>query len=144
MVDVKIKIPKATEATRTPESLQQVTYWSGSALPRSRAGTCRRTRWTRLLAWSERQSCTTHRSCRGWDCRVLRKTQEGKQTVSKRPMQLFFLGGFLPPESFHFAAPVSVRLQVSPAKPSVQMQMNGSSPIPVTHVPPLWQTFTWQ
>lgn len=42
------------------------------------------------------------------------------------------------------AVPVSVRLQVSPPKPSAQIQTNGSSPTPVTHVAPLWQTFTLQ
>lgn len=40
--------------------------------------------------------------------------------------------------------PVSVKLQVSPPKPSAQIQMNRSSPTPVTHVPPLWQWFTSQ
>lgn len=40
--------------------------------------------------------------------------------------------------------PVSVRLQVSPPKPSAQMQMKGSSPTAFTHVPPFRQRFTSQ
>lgn len=127
--------------------LEKESYCFHSWCLQSLSDTCRNIHQRRLLSPAHR----CHRFCRGLDDKALwtkAKTCERTDYLTsgdKASAPLCWSRSSIIYSMELFSTlPGSVLLQVTPVKPSEQIQVKESFPAVVTHVPPFWHTFTSQ